>query len=202
MKTPRLSIAIVALAGVALSAPAGASVIPKMSLEQVYARADRAVQGTVIAQSSAWKELDGNRLIITHSTIQVTRAWKQAAPADGRIIVRTIGGEVDGYHQTLLGEAALSLNEEVIVFVQDEEGWQRPSVVGFYQGKYRVERGAADQAASLVRHGGQRPGSPGKIDRRGSMTSFLRRLDELERGKPGVAPASAGEIHPLTPAKP
>ena len=167
----------------------------------------RVIQGTVIEQTSFWHESEGHRLIITHSTIRVVRAWKQDIAEGQEVVVRTIGGEVEGYHQTLLGEAALSPNEEVVLFLQDEDGWEHPSVVGFYQGKYRVERDEKNETVSLVRDKGQRPGGVGKVDQRLAMTSFVRKMQAIERAGAKSSPSDPTEdetvktIHPLVPEK-
>lgn len=198
------------LAGVLFVPFVAASVIPKMTIEQVYAHAHHIVQGTVIHQKSEWKEYDGNRLIFTYSTIQITQSWKRATPESGQIVVRTVGGEVDGYHQTLLGEASLSVNEEVLLFLQDEQGWSRPSVVGFYQGKHRVERNRANKAVSLVRDKGQSPGAKPRFEQRVSMSVMLKKLADLEMAAASTAApvaaddgpvAPAGKLHPLVPQK-
>lgn len=207
MRAIRFGLVSCVLATVAAVLPASASVIPVMALEQIHARANRVIQGTVIDQTSFWHESEGHHLIITHSTIRVARAWKQDIPENGHVVVRTIGGEVEGYHQTLLGEAALSPNEEVVLFLQDEEGWEHPSVVGFYQGKYRVEHDEKGEAVSLIRDKGQRPGGVGKVDQRLSMTSFVRKMQNIERAGTKPPPSdetedeNAKRIHPLVPEK-
>ena len=176
----------------ALPSLSEASVIPKLTFHQLYERADRVVHGWVIDQHSQWEEYDGNRLIFTYSTIAVASTLKEAAPLRGTIVVRTVGGRIDGYNQTLVGEATLSVNEEVVLFLEDREEWTVPAIVGFYQGKYRVKRDSAGNAVTVTRHRGQLPGATPQPDLDLPIATFMSYLiaaqsEIAERGEEATA---------------
>jgi|GEM_PF-506695 len=157
----------------ALAASAGASTIPEMSLGDVYRDAGVVVHGRVVSQESHWENINGNNIIFTYSTVDVFSSLKGAA---GRsVTVRTVGGNVDGYNQALIGEATISDGEEVVLFLGNEEGWPAPDVVGFYQGKYRVVE--HDGEVMLAMDNGQQGTGPSRTLLETPMDEFISRLD-------------------------
>lgn len=181
MQIGRMTPICSATAVIALASVVQASVIPEMDLPELYQEANIIVHGRVIDQSSQWEDIDGNQLIFTYSTIRIESTAKARA-ASRLMIVRSVGGEVDGFHQTLIGEPSMHTGEEVVLFVTQEPGWSRPSVLDFYNGKFSVQRDAQGQV-SLVRDQGQAPGAtPEPLDRQG-VNQFLDTLDAVEAGE-------------------
>ena len=201
MKLFWMTVGTIIATGVAFQSPAHASVIPEMSLDKVFDQADIVVHGKVVDQVTQWEEYDGNRIIFTYSTIEPRSVLKsQAALKNRKIVVRTVGGTVDGYHQILVGEASFEVGEEVIAFLRHEEDWNQPAVVGFYQGKYRVERDESGQVRAVVRHKGQSPGKNKLVDREVPVALFAAQMRAVVRGEFKVTRRDDGtEVHPLVP---
>lgn len=190
-----------AMAVIALAGAVQASVIPSMDLPELYQDASIIVHGRVIDQSSQWEDVNGNHVIFTYSTVRVESSAKAAAPSR-LMIIRSAGGEVDGFHQTLIGEATMAPGEEVVLFVTQEPGWSTPSVLGLRNGKFSVQHDAAGQV-SLVRDQGQRPGAEPMPRDRFEVNQFLDTLDAVEAGEldaqDQIQPMS--NIHTLTRAR-
>lgn len=186
--------------GMALAWNVSASVIPKMRLDQVYSNADMVVQGTVIESTSEWKEYDGNKLLFTYYTVRITSSLKKIAPGRETLKVRTVGGaDGTGFHQTLEGEASMSVGEEVVLFLTNEKGWDLPIVEGFYQGKYRVERDKRGNIVSLSRDHGQIPGNQPTFESRIPAGDFLSQMRSLHRGNMELSRSGGGPVTILQP---
>jgi hypothetical protein len=115
----------------ALTAPARATTLQRMSVEQMSRRSIAVVQGTVVATSvhdSAW----GVRTAIR---LRVDRSLKGAA--EKYVTVFVPGGMLaDGTRVVVDGMASFRVGDACFVFV-DKRGW----VVGGFQGKLQVSHG-------------------------------------------------------------
>lgn len=194
-----------AIGVVTVAGAAHASTIPPMDIPQLYAGASIVVHADVIEQHSQWEDIDGNNLIFTYSTLRVNSTAKR--PATSRLMtVRTVGGTVDGISQTLIGEADVGVGEEVVLFMENVQGWTQPGVLGFHNGKFAVSRDAQG-AISLSRDLGQRPGDRPLADATVSAAAFLDTVQAVESGEitpdDHVHTPECGHtvIHVLTPAR-
>jgi hypothetical protein len=124
------------LPGAPLVAPreavAGVSVL--MSLEELSAASTHVVVARAIDRTSAWEDLAGARRIVTYTRLAVERTVV-GAPAT-ELVVRTLGGVVDGIGQAVSGEAQISLGKRALVFVAQGEG--SLVVTGMAQGHYPI----------------------------------------------------------------
>jgi len=104
---------------------------------------DVIVVGRVGGSESHW---NGDRsVILTETEIAVDDVWKGAL-ADNRIIVRTLGGSVEGVELKVDGSPSFSTGERVVLFLtQNGESF---SLWGMKFGKLRVE-GDGDDAFAL-----------------------------------------------------
>jgi hypothetical protein len=148
MKRPiRAGFAVLAICGVLLPGLAGATIVLELPVEALAQRADRVVHARVVAQESRWSA-DGAR-IHTFSTLQVLADLKGPGPAE--IVVRQIGGVVDGQAAMAVhGDAVLEVGEEIVAFLRHNP--DRDPVmhlVGLAQGKFRVEGTSSE--AEVVR---------------------------------------------------
>lgn len=171
------SAAVVGVAGLAGTLNATATVIPQLTVEQVFDASDEVVHGRVVAQKSQWERVNGNRLIFTYTDVEVYSSIKGNGKAKTRR-VRTVGGNVDGYNQALIGEAVIRPGEEVVLFLGREPGWKQPAVVGFYQGKYGVDHTVA-MGTHVVRDLGAEAGSNPKLDRVRPADEFVSELNRI-----------------------
>jgi hypothetical protein len=153
------------------AATCAASVVERMSVEDLSRGADAIVSGRVVAVSSAWNE--AHTKIYTFSTVEVTESLK-GEPAR-RIVVKELGGAVGDIGMEASGVARFALGEEVLVFLRrDPDGAYRTR--GLAQGKMRLVRETATGRAYADRD-----------------LSGLTFAETLERGGPSVRSPRAAE---------
>jgi hypothetical protein len=118
---------------------AEATVARRMTLAQMSAQSDLILRGTVVDQTSFWSP--DKRYVVTHTTVRIGNKLKGRAPGGAdTVVVRQIGGEVDGVRMEIAGNARLSKTEEVVLFLKTDTRYGY--VQGMAQGKYTVFRGA------------------------------------------------------------
>ena len=122
-----------------LSQPARATVVESLDLRELVNRSERIVRGHVAAQKAYWA--DGR--IWTDVTIRVDATFK-GAPAQ-TLLVRHLGGSVNGIGSRTIGEVQFAQNEEVFLFLRHAaDAYQ---TVGLSQGKLRIVRDASGARA-------------------------------------------------------
>ncbi|HYM10548.1 MAG TPA: hypothetical protein VEU62_07445 [Bryobacterales bacterium] len=130
-----LTIGIFLLAAASL----GATMTPRLSLEELVQRSELIVHGRVLRTWSAWD--DAHQFIWTHSEIEITEALKGAPGST--IVVSEPGGIVDGVGMWIAGMARYQPGEEMVVFLYKTPiGYWRARGLG--QGKFKVEEGAVN----------------------------------------------------------
>jgi hypothetical protein len=143
MRTVVMTLALLALvAGIANSAT-----VLRFGWEELAQRADRIVEGTVTHTDVHWN--DAKTKIYTDAYIKVTSTLK-GQPAE-TLVVRQLGGELDGIGAMIPGSPRYAAGEELIVFAED-----RPDgavvTLGLFQGKC-VPYIDTDTGVKMVRMG-------------------------------------------------
>lgn len=120
---------------------ASASVVVPLDLDALCDHSAAIVLGRVEARESRWTE--DHSAIYTDVTVRVLDALKGEARPGDTVVVRRLGGSVDGMGMKVFGEASYALGEEVVVFLERRggPGNEVPGVlwtVGMAQGKLRV----------------------------------------------------------------
>lgn len=171
---------------------ARAALVP-YDAERLVDRSSRVVLGRVTAVESRWGRMGRmgrmGPVILTDVTIEVAEHWK--APVDAgtprTVVVRLLGGEVEGTWQLCPESPEFERGEDVVVFARPWRGdlW----VTGWLQGKYRVVRDE-DGVARLR-------GAAGAPLPRGTSVAELRtwvaaRLRSGSGTDDGDAPAPSG----------
>jgi hypothetical protein len=113
-------------------AVAGVSVL--VSLEELTAASTHVVVARGVDRHSQWEELGGGRRIVTYTRLRVERSIL-GEPAT-ELVVRTLGGAVDGIGQSVSGEAQLTLGKPALLFVAQGDG--ALVVAGMAQGHYPI----------------------------------------------------------------
>ena len=143
IRTVVLTMALVALA----AGSAWSATVLQFDWEQMAKRADRIVEGTVTYTDVHWN--DTKTKIYTDAYIKVTRTLK-GQPAD-TLVVRQIGGELDGIGSMIPGSPRYAAGEELMIFAED-----RPDgavvTLGLFQGKC-VPYTDAETGVAMVRKG-------------------------------------------------
>jgi hypothetical protein len=122
---------------VAGAASLQATMVPRMSLEEVVDASESIVHGTVARTWSDWDE--GHKYIWTHYEIHVAEQLKGGVP--GKIVVSEPGGVVGETELQIVGTPRYEVGEEVVLFAERTQlGYLR--TCGWGQGKFRVTRSA------------------------------------------------------------
>lgn len=128
---------IVLLAAI-LAAPAFATTVTKLDLEQLVQRADLIVQGQVQSVYCQWDE--DRRLVFTYIAVRVDEPLK----GEGRrtVLIRQLGGTVGTIQMSVAGVPQFKPGQMAVVFLksQDDGAFQ---VVGMSQGLYEIVDGYA-----------------------------------------------------------
>ena len=111
-----------------------ASLVRSFSLQDLYREADLVVVGEVSCSSSFWNE--AHDTIYTEHTIALERAAK-GKPGD-QVIVRLMGGTVDGKTLRVAGNAQVEKGERVLLVLRKAGGFH--VVIGMSQGKWSVRQ--------------------------------------------------------------
>lgn len=123
----------------ALAAPAAASQIRSLNLEQLADRADRIFSGRVMAVQVGVDTDLGQ--VVTTTTFRIDRGLKGDLP--GRITIRTLGGQVSGHprargNRAVRGMPQFRPGEEVVLFLYGDSQVGLTSPVGFGQGLFSI----------------------------------------------------------------
>lgn len=132
MKSRILSLVMVL---VALAVPLSASQFVDLPFDQVARESKYIVRGQVIDTWAAWD--DAREVIYTYATVRVTRYFGETAGPD-TLVVREVGGTVDGYTQEAIGFPAIRQGEQIVAMLSEWEGSTDLRIHAFNQGKYLV----------------------------------------------------------------
>jgi hypothetical protein len=151
----RRSLSLIALFLIASALPLSASQFIEQPFDQVARGATYVVRGAVVDTWSAWN--DSHDVIYTYATLRVSRYFGESAGPD-TLVVREVGGTVDGYTQEAIGFPAIRRGEQVVLFLSEWEGSSDLRIHAYNQGKYlvRQQRGIEVLVADPV-HQGEAP---------------------------------------------
>ena len=170
----RRSLSLLASLLLLSAVPLFASQFVNLPFDQVARESALIVRGSVVDTWSAWD--DAHEVIYTYATLRVNRYFGEATGPD-TLLVREVGGTVDGYTQEAIGFPAVRAGEDVVLFLSKWDGSADYRIHAFNQGKFLVKnRGGADVLlADPVQQGDARLGAPGRM-----------RSDALEDATPGL----------------
>lgn len=158
----------------AVAVPASGSTFVDMDLNEIVAQSQAAVEGRVAAVESFWDET--GTVIVSEAVIEVDR--KLYGRAGSQVVIRTFGGEVDGYTVEAVGFPSFEPDERVLVFVDRPETPDgRLRVTGYQLGLYKIVEQGGESVAIPKLDDGARFVSP---DGGRANPPAARSLDELE----------------------
>ena len=120
----------------ALAVPLSASQFIELPFDQVARESTYAIRGQVTETWSAWDA--SHDVIYTYATVRVTRYFGEATGPD-TLVVREVGGTVDGYTQEAIGFPAIRRGEQVVLFLSQWDDGSEYRMHAFNQGKYLVQ---------------------------------------------------------------
>ena len=128
------------------AATATATIMRPLTVEALATRSQAVVRATVRQHHSAWDS--AKKRIYTFTELTVTEVISGVAPET--VVVRTIGGEVDGVGMKVSGTPRLVDNQDVVLFLRtDPSAADGFTVVGMSQGLYRVEKDSAGRTIAV-----------------------------------------------------
>jgi hypothetical protein len=120
-----------------VSLPLSASQFVEMSFDQVAREAQYVVRAHVVDTYAAWD--DSHEVIYTYATLRVSRYFGESAGPD-TLVVREVGGTVDGYTQEAIGFPEIRAGEDVVLFLAPwTDGGAEMRIHAFNQGKLLVK---------------------------------------------------------------
>src|SRR5258708_35349343 len=113
--------------------PGRADLAPKWSDAELLAFSDVVVTGTVAAVSTGWDA----RTVYTYVTLDVGDVIKGWVP-ERQIILKRLGGRVDDLALIVGGQAAFTVGERVLVFLEARRGDRTLATTALWQGKWTI----------------------------------------------------------------
>ena len=134
---------ILAISLILCALPMSASQFVDVPFDQVARESSFIVRGTV---ENTWTAWDGeHEIIFTYATVRVSRYVGDATGPD-TLVVREVGGTVDGYTQEAIGFPAIRNGEQVVLFLAPwEDNGAEFRIHAYNKGKFLVRnRGGVD----------------------------------------------------------
>ena len=175
---------------VALALPLSASQFVNMPFDQVARESSLIVRGNVVDTWSAWD--DAHEVIFTYATVRVNRYFGEATGPD-TLLVREVGGTVDGYTQEAIGFPAIRRGENVVLMLSKWENSNDYRIHAFNQGKFLVRSRAGGevlvkdqntQGEERLAHGRELGVDAGETESLG-IEEFARMVDDARAGATG-----------------
>jgi len=179
----------------ALSAlPLSASQFMEVPFDQVVRESAYVVKGTIGETWSAWDA--SHEVIFTYATVRVDRYFGESTGPD-TLLVREVGGTVDGYTQEAIGFPAIRSGENVVLLLSKWEDSADFRIHAFNQGKFLV-RQRTDGIEVLVSdpqkqgegrlHSRDRVTANATVEETGlAIEEFSKMVDDARAGQQGPA---------------
>ena len=127
------------------AAPARATLATEVELPAMTEYADLIVRGAVEKRRTT---NEGGHLY-TQVTVRVREVHKGVVPADGVVVVRTLGGQSGLLMERIDGEPTFALGDDVVLFLYRDGFYFRPQAMA--QGKFDVRRDPVSRREYLSR---------------------------------------------------
>jgi len=167
-----------------VSLPVFASQFVELSFDQVASESQLIVRGTVVDTYSAWD--DAHEVIYTYATVRVSRYFGETTGPD-MLVVKEVGGTVDGYTMEAIGFPEVRQGEDVVLFLKAWDDSTDLRIHAYNQGKMLVrERGGRQLVvADSVHQGESHVGREGRgpsaqVDAADDLNGALS-IDELSQ---------------------
>jgi hypothetical protein len=129
--------AALALPAALVARRAHATVFRGLRLPDLVAQSEHVLLLTGLDARCLSIQIAGRRSIVTESRVRVDDVVARAVPGSGELLVRTLGGELDGVGELVHGQAEFVRNQPCLAFLTrapDGNLW----VTGMAQGHYPV----------------------------------------------------------------
>ncbi|HEX7830726.1 MAG TPA: hypothetical protein VF787_13800 [Thermoanaerobaculia bacterium] len=180
---------------IALALPLSASQFVELPFDQIASEAQYIVRGHIVETYAAWD--DSHEIIYTYATVRVSRYFGETAGPD-TLVVREVGGTVDGYTQEAIGFPMIRRGEEVVLMLTQWEESADYRIHAFNQGKFLVrQRGGLDVVLPDAVHQGDerltpQPGHGRELDVKANAISADTPALSMDEFAQMVSDARAG----------
>jgi hypothetical protein len=161
-----------------LALPLSASQFLQLPFDQIAGESKYIVRGTIEQTWSAWD--DAHEVIFTYASVRVSRYFGGTTGPD-TLIVREVGGTVDGYTQEAIGFPMIRKGEDVVLMLAEWEDSPELRIHAYNQGKYLVRgrMGLEILVEDPVKQGDGRLGNEGDHGPRENLMGAGLRLEEF-----------------------
>jgi hypothetical protein len=116
-------------------------------------RSLHAVVGTPFAARCSYSTIGGRRMLVTETRLRVDSVLALTAPGQAELVIRTLGGVLDGVGELVHGQAEFQAGKQCVAFLErdaDAACW----VTGMAEGHYPL---AASEGSLILRASPQLP---------------------------------------------
>ena len=135
-----------------LSRPAAPTTVIPPTFDELVARAESVFVARVVAMRSSWVESRSGRSIVTDVTFAIERTLKGPTYAERSLAF--LGGTVGDDTLHVSGMPQFHVGDRDVLFVADSGGPASP-LVGFWYGRFRVQRDAPTGVDMIRTHDGR-----------------------------------------------
>jgi hypothetical protein len=122
-------------AGVVLhTAPARATLVRGLSLPVLVGRSQRIVVLEPLDAVCRYADIGGRKSLVTDTQVGVHQSWSGAA--DRELVLRTLGGRLDGVAELVHGQPVLELGAPALAFLQLGRDGRKWWTTGMAQGHF------------------------------------------------------------------
>jgi len=104
------------IAALAWARQSQATTARAISLPNLVQHSSRVVRGTPMDSFTRGEDVGGTRHIVTYSRVRVEELLT-GGPSESEILVRSLGGQLDGVGEIVHGEAELAIAEPSVIFL-------------------------------------------------------------------------------------
>jgi hypothetical protein len=139
------------LAALLIPGRAGATLMRGLSLKNMVGRSEQVLLLTPLESHCLYAEIAGRRAIVTDTRLRVDDVIAKETPSDGELVIRTLGGQLNGEGELVHGQAEFSQGGLCLTFLtrgSDSTLW----VTGMAQGHFPVDSATAEQRLAASPH--------------------------------------------------
>jgi hypothetical protein len=139
------------LGALLISGRAGATLMRGLSLKTMVGRSQHVLLLTASEAHCVYAEIAGRRAIVTETRLRVDDVIAKETPNDGELVIRTLGGQLNGEGELVHGQAEFSRGAQCVTFLtRGDDGtlW----VTGMAQGHFPVDAATAEQRLTASPH--------------------------------------------------
>ena len=128
-----------------------ATLMRGLSLRELVRQSHHVLSLSALESRCRYLVIGGRRSIVTETRVRIEDVLAGAVPSDGQLVVRTLGGVLDGVGELVHGQAEFSLGAPCVAFLtlgEDGSFW----VTGMAQGHFPIVAAGAEATLAASPH--------------------------------------------------